>query len=332
MHRIQFSLRTLVLLCLSFLAPILLCLFGAQVAPPSIKEPLSPRTSQELIPAKAVFTEESETEAACIIISKWKGKSFGAVDYYSENLGFGGLADPKWDQDMRVIKTLGSAGVHLLCITLNAQDYRQRINVLNALQSFGPQAVEAMPRLIPMLEEKDPGTLRAVVGCLIRIGAQAQVAVPKLRELLKSLQEKQEPGTSTITIEIVEAAIRLIPISPVVLTPPSSHQQGQVEPEPKAKDDSLVKRTVAVSSPKSGEASQPRSYQGMREWIARSAERVVENGRIMAFGLTVLFGVLSVWSFLSDRRYFRRLLAAKQAASAAAPPPPAPPAGPAPAP
>jgi len=226
----------------------------------------------------------------------------------------------KWDEDVRSLKGLGSVGVHLLCNSLNCQDSEEKEMALIALQSFGPDAAEAVPLLTAMLDEEDYWVLRQVVGCLGKIGYQALPALSKLEQLLEERKRDYEIGRLQVhfmsTYSHLFEPAHTIPI----FDRPAPYVQ-EVTPEMMRFLDKAIGQ-ISGATKDVNEFAAPRTSEtnpgtwGLPWYVRLTVPLANNNGKIVGLVLAILFGVLSVWSFLSDRRYFRKLLEAKQAASA----------------
>lgn len=257
MGQIKFSLRTLVLLCLTIGAASL--------------------TAISLVPRFC----------GAYIIAQWRGQDYGGVDYISA-VTSGAAEDPQWYGYMRSFRGLGRTGVRVLCNSLKSRDYCQRINILIALQYYGPEAAEAVPLLIPMLDEQDSYLRAVVIGCLMTIGNAARPAIPKLKQLQTQLDEHDADETTSKTI--LSMAIHEI-----------NHP-------------TIVANSDPFFDPPFLKAFDPNPWPQGLPWIVRQAVPLGINAWIVGVTLALLFGGMFNWSFLSDRRYFRQLLEAKHAA------------------
>lgn len=254
MLRIKFSLRTFVLACLTISAAMLAYLSSV------------PRTW------------------GLHIVAQWKGKGYPGLGYYAQ-AHHGGLIDSDFMSDIGSLRRLGPVGVRLLCDSLNSEDRCQKICVLIGVQALGPDAQEALPKLIPMLNEGDQLVLTEVIGCLAEIGPAARPALPRVLELKKSFEAKTERETYPVLYALWCAISHITESCPSLM-------YFHFENPPKTE---LLPRRVKLTLP-----------------------LAINHGSGVGLPLAILFGALCIWSFLSDRRYFRQLQAAKQAASTAA--------------
>jgi hypothetical protein len=209
------------------------------------------------------------------IIAQWKGNTPGGHSCYKDMMG-GGLISQQWLNEVQYFKDLGPLGARLLCAALKSLDGSQKLNALRVLREYGQDASDAVPQLTPMLDEKDDILREEVIGCLYYIGFKAKPALPKLQELRNSLSTDEEANKTTLLL--LKMAIMEI----------------------NGSDDHPIAVRQWSATPRD------------KSWIVRVASVTGINGWIVGMALTILFGGLSIWSFVSDRRYFRHLLEAKE--------------------
>jgi hypothetical protein len=83
------------------------------------------------------------------------------------------------------------------------------LNAINLLGELGPVAKDAVPRLIPLLDDETMST--SVLKTLGLIGPEARQAIPKLTLMLKGFDEA-EPFVATTLLEIGAKPEQVIPL------------------------------------------------------------------------------------------------------------------------
>jgi HEAT repeat protein len=120
------------------------------------------------------------------------------------------LVEVSGDLDVRAtaiagLVRFGKEGVGPLVKLLPGQD------ILQALEKIGPEAVEAVPALVP-LATTQPGPIQEAVKALAAIGPGAQAAVPALTERLKGTNpQPNDIGGKILRFHLARALVRINP-------------------------------------------------------------------------------------------------------------------------